>query len=56
MDLYPYEGMDFKGDFNLLVPLVGHLWGPQGMYVCLHACSSLFILTHSILFGMIEAF
>lgn len=33
IDLYPYKGMDYRGDLELSMPLVVQLWGPQGMYI-----------------------
>lgn len=32
INLYPYEGIDFKGDIDLLA-LVGEPWGSTGMYM-----------------------
>lgn len=39
--------MDFRG----VLPLERHPWGPHGMYVCLHTCSSWFILMHLVIWS-----
>lgn len=34
INLYPYEGMDYRGDIELPIPLPTYPWGPMGM-LCL---------------------